>query len=62
MRPIYDNKDKTYIIDSHKVDLIDGLLKLMIMPKGFNAGLTIYESLAGFQSFFIIDDMYSIQR
>lgn len=62
MRPIYDNKDKTYIIDSHKVDLIDGLLKLMIMPKGFNAGLTIYESLAGFQSFFIISMICTVFR
>ncbi|EHL20302.1 phage terminase, large subunit [Peptoanaerobacter stomatis] len=62
MRKIYDGKDKIYIIDWHKVDLIDGLLKLMVMPKGFNAGLTIYESLAGFQSFFIISMICTVFR
>lgn len=51
---IADGKDLKYTIDASKVDLIDGLLKLMIMPKGLKAQKTICECTAGFQWLFYI--------
>lgn len=53
LRVANGNSDK-YIIDEKKVKLIDNLLKLMIMPKGLQAGKIIYECIAGFQFLFFI--------
>jgi hypothetical protein len=41
------------MIDEDKVDMIDNLLKLMKMAKGLDAGSSVYDVIAGFQSFFI---------
>jgi phage terminase large subunit-like protein len=51
---IADGKDDNYMIDEDKVDMIDNLLKLMKMAKGLDAGSSVYDVIAGFQSFFII--------
>ena len=50
---IAEGKNNKYIINESKVNLIDNLLKLLIMPKGLRAGKTIYEAIVGFQAFFI---------
>jgi phage terminase large subunit-like protein len=50
---IADGKDDKYMIDEDKVDMIDNLLKLMKMAKGLDAGSSVYDVIAGFQSFFI---------
>lgn len=59
---IAEGKDKKYCIDTDKVDLIETLLKLMIMPKGLRAGAPIYDCLAGFQIFFIIAVLCTVHR
>ena len=51
---IANNRDKRYRINEDRVDLIDGMLDLMIMPKGLAIGKTIKEAMAGFQWLFII--------
>ena len=48
---IANNRDKRYRINEDRVDLIDGMLDLMIMPKGLAIGKTIKEAMAGFQGF-----------
>lgn len=55
-----DGKDDKYMIDDEKVNLIDEILKLMIMPKGYKEGKNLYESLVGFQFFFIISVLCSV--
>lgn len=48
---VANEKNKKYVIDEKKLDLIDNLLKLMIMPKGLKVGERIYDCLVGFQFF-----------
>jgi phage terminase large subunit-like protein len=59
---ITDGKDEKYMIDENKVNLIDGLLKLMKMAKGLNSGDSVYNTIAGFQSFFIIAVLCTVHR
>jgi phage terminase large subunit-like protein len=59
---ISDGKDDKYMIDEDKVDMIDNLLKLMKMAKGLDAGSSVYDVIAGFQSFFIIAVLCTIYR
>lgn len=46
---IWENKDKKYCINHKTVDLIEKLLKMLIMPKGLKAGQTLYECSTGYQ-------------
>lgn len=46
---IAEGKDKKYFINESKVKQIEGLLKLLIMPKGLKAGQTLYECSSGYQ-------------
>jgi phage terminase large subunit-like protein len=59
---IADGKDDNYMIDENKVDMIDNLLKLMKMAKGLDAGSSVYDVIAGFQSFFIIAVLCTVYR
>lgn len=59
---IADDKNEDYCIDREKVNLIDNILKLLIMPSGLSKGKTIYESLAGFQWLFIIAVLCTVHR
>ena len=59
---IANDKNDKYIIDESKVKMIDNLLKLMNMAKGLNAGDTVYNSIAGFQAFFIIAILCTVHR
>ena len=58
---IADGKDKKYTINLKKVNKIDGLLHLFIMPKGYAAGKPIQECLAEFQYFFIIAVLCTVE-
>lgn len=49
---IYNNKDKKYILSKTKVDLINKILKLLIMPKGLKAGMSIYDCTTNYQWLF----------
>src|SRR5437763_3651329 len=59
---ISDGKDDKYMIDEDKIDMIDNLLKLMKMAKGLDAGSSVYDVIAGFQSFFIIAVLCTVYR
>ncbi|WP_295264658.1 terminase TerL endonuclease subunit [Veillonella sp.] len=51
---IANNRDKLYIIDEQKLKTMNELLKLLVMPKGLQAGQTVYNALAGFQWMFLV--------
>ena len=40
---IAENKDEKYCINEKRVEQIENILKLLIMPKGLKAGQTLYE-------------------
>ena len=46
---ICEGKDKNYIISEDKLKKLEGILKLLIMPKGLKAGQTLYECSSGYQ-------------
>jgi phage terminase large subunit-like protein len=55
-------KDKTYCIDTKRVELVSKLLKLLIMHKGLKRGHTLHDCLAGFQWMFIIAVLCVVYR
>ena len=59
---IANGENEKYMIDEKKLNLIDNLLKLMIMPKGLYAGKRIYDCLVGFQFFFIVSILCVVHR
>ena len=59
---IANGKSEKYIIDENKLNMIDGILKLLIMPKGLKAGQTVYDCTAGFQFFFIVAVLCTVHR
>ena len=46
---ICDNKSEKYFIDEEKLNKIDNILKLLIMPRGLKPGESIYECSCGYQ-------------
>lgn len=46
---ISEDKDKKYKISEARYKQIEGILKLLIMPKGLKAGMTLYECTTGYQ-------------
>ena len=46
---VSEGKDKRFIISESKYKQIEGILKLLIMPKGLKAGQTLYECTTGYQ-------------
>ena len=46
---ICEGKDKKYKVSVAKINQIEGLLKLLIMPKGLKAGQSLYQCSAGYQ-------------
>lgn len=44
-----EDKDKAFTVSVKKIQQIEGLLKLLIMPKGLRAGETLYNCSSGYQ-------------
>lgn len=59
---IADDSDDKYIIDADKVNVIGNLLKLLVMPKGLRANTAVADALVGFQWFFIIATLCTVER
>ena len=59
---IAEGKDENYKVSEHKVALIEDLLGLMNMPKGFSVGLTVKEAFAGFQYFLAVAVLATVYR
>ena len=59
---ICEDKNKKYIVSKKKVNQVESILKLLIMPKGLKAGMTLYECTAGYQWFFYIAILCTVYR
>lgn len=46
---IAEGKDSKYYVSCRKIQQIENILKLLIMPKGLKAGQTVYECTCGYQ-------------
>ena len=46
---IFDGKSDKYFLDEEKLNSIDSILKLLIMPRGLKAGSRIYDCSCGYQ-------------
>lgn len=46
---IADGKNPKYIINLNKLKQVEGILKLLIMPKGLKAGQSLYDCSTGYQ-------------
>lgn len=45
----FEGKNKKYIISEKKLRQIEGVLKLLVMPKGLKAGQSLYDCTTGYQ-------------
>lgn len=61
-RLMAEGKSKKYTIDQEKVELIDDILDMLVMPKGLKAGQPIKNCVAGFQFFFIVAVLCAVHR
>lgn len=61
-RLMAEGKSEKYVIDDEKVNMIDDLLSLLVMPKGLKVGKPIYDCVAGFQFFFIVSVLCAVHR
>lgn len=59
---IAEDKLSKYTLDITRVELIDKLLALFIMPKGLSAGKTVKECLSGFQWLLIVATLCTVYR
>lgn len=59
---IADGKDKKYCINEKRVEQIENILKLLIMPKGLKAGQTLYECSTNYQWLFYISLLAVVHR
>lgn len=51
---ICEGKNKKYIVSEKKVKQVEGILKILRMPKGLKAGQSLFECTTGYQWFFYI--------
>lgn len=57
-----EGKDKSFIVSTKKIEQIEGLLKLLIMPKGLKAGQTLYSCSSGYQWLVYIASLAVVYR
>lgn len=55
-------KSKKYKISEKKVKQLEGILKLLVMPKGLKAGLSVYECTTGYQWIFYTAMLCTVHR
>lgn len=59
---ICDGKDEKYTISEFKINQLENILKLLIMPKGLKAGKTLYETTCGYQWLFYTAILCTVYR
>lgn len=59
---IWNDKDEKYCINHKTADLINKILKMLIMPKGLKAGQTLYECSVGYQWVFYVSVLCVVHR
>lgn len=59
---VCDGKSKKYKISESKLNQIEGVLKILIMPKGLKAGTTLYDCTTGYQWIFYTAVLCTVYR
>lgn len=59
---ICEGKDDKYIISEKKLNQLENILKLLIMPKGLKAGRNLYECSCGYQWLFYTAILCTVYR
>lgn len=59
---IADGKDRQWMISEKKVNQINGILKLLNMPKGLKQGQSIYDCTCGYQWLFYVAVLCTVSR
>lgn len=59
---VADGKDKKYCINEKRVEQIENILKILIMPKGLKAGQTLYECSTNYQWLLYISALAIVHR
>ena len=59
---ISDGKDKKYKLSNKKLNQVESILKILIMPKGLKAGQTIYDCTCGYQWLFYVGILCIVYR
>lgn len=59
---MFEDKHNKYTVDIARVEMIDKLLELFIMPKGLSAGKTVKSCLSGFQWLLIVAVLCIVYR
>ena len=59
---IAEGKNKKYIISEKKLRQLEGILKILIMPKGLKAGQSLYECSCGYQWLFYTAILCTVYR
>jgi len=59
---ICEGKNDKYVINDKKVEQVENILKILIMPKGLKAGQTLYECTTGYQWLFFIAILCTVYR
>ena len=59
---VAEGKDKKYCISETKLRQLESILKLLIMPKGLKAGLSLYDATVGYQWVFYTAMLCTVYR
>lgn len=59
---IAEGKDKKYVLNEKKVQQIESILKLLVMPRGLKAGKSLYECTVGYQWLFYTSVLAVVYR
>lgn len=59
---VADGEDPDFIISEHKCRQIDGLLKLLIMPRGLQFGKSLYDCTVSYQWLFYVAVLAEVSR
>ena len=59
---ISTGKDEKYVISRKKLHLVEGILKLLNMPKGLKAGQPLYDCTCGYQWLFYVAIFCTVYR
>ena len=59
---IANGKEKKYYLSEEKINQIENILKLLIMPKGLKAGKALYECTSNYQWLFFISILAIVRR
>lgn len=59
---ICEGKDKKYVVSQKKLHQLEGILKILTMPKGLKAGWSLYDSTCGYQWLFYTAILCTVYR